>query len=850
MPEISDDGEKYCQGPKCTNSLKKPAVKICHHTDCQEKNDKAPLLLCDDCDGEIHTGQAVCHLRFQLPKNFKRTASIRSANSDSGNEDEAEPKQHFDKKNKGYASARRFFNINPSGNQGKKKVSKGKDPGRDLLRVRFYERGSENPHHSEVIPALKGKSLKESMAPLFEAYSLSFDTHSVFLDSSNTPLPLAFDSNPLGGNVLHVRAINDVNVDKRIIELAKQSYSKEKEAQNQKSKKNIFSHFGDERAQSFDHGRNAPQRRSGIYEMPSLGDVKRSFNDILDYYSANGIKDDDETDSVDELHVENNDLFMEESWTQVIDHPPELSKKLRDQQEAIWELLTTESNYLRKLHVIQKLFLRGLRSLQKLGHLQDIDTDQLFGNISEVLEANLSLWSNYLKPIVEKARQDKSSISPIVFRDAFAQFGMIMEPYKEYCVNEAQCLHYLKSNRDENEKFKTYLAWCENHTLCNRLKLTDLVVKPMQRLTKYPLLLKAIWKKTQHQYDKDVVHEMIQSVERFVCHINSALRIRHEQKKTNAVVERLDTYMPVDPVNDEVEKILMEIKTFDLNGLVPFITEPEWRCVLMEGAMKLAEKQNRADVYCFLFTDIFLITKGKRNNEKYKILKQPFRLTKVYLKPLKESGGFLFIYLNEYGSLVTAFVLQPPPAETNRWINNIEKAKYRYSKARAGNGSTYEFFDDDVNSSFAFASPHHSPNQERRPSWQQKFVNAHHVDIQPSIVVTDQIHEQRKPRSYSIEPRRVTSPHTETSKLSESFDTGNKVTRSVSDSKKDKAEAARPLENIPYWQDERPASMIVPGKELEDLGSFVMNEQRSRSDSLESPADDMETYRNESFRST
>ena len=124
------------------------------------------------------------------------------------------------------------------------------------------------------------------------------------------------------------------------------------------------------------------------------------------------------------------------------------------------------------------------------------------------------------------------------------------------------------------------------------------------------------------------------------------------------------------------------------------------------------------------------------------------------------------------------------------------------------------------------------------------------MDIQPSIVVTDQIHEQRKPRSYSIEPRRVTSPHTETSKLSESFDTGNKVTRSVSDSKKDVAEAARPLENVPYWQDERPVSMIVPGKAMEDIGSFVMNEQRSRSDSLGSPPDDMETYRNESFRST
>lgn len=43
------------------------------------------------------------------------------------------------------------------------------------------------------------------MEPLFELHEFSFTTHSVFLDSSNTPLPLAFDTYRLGGNVLHVR---------------------------------------------------------------------------------------------------------------------------------------------------------------------------------------------------------------------------------------------------------------------------------------------------------------------------------------------------------------------------------------------------------------------------------------------------------------------------------------------------------------------------------------------------------------------------------------------------------------------------------------------------------------------
>lgn len=70
-------------------------LQICHHTDCQQNNEMNPLLLCDDCDQAIHVGKAVCHLRFQLPKNFKRTPSIMSANSDSGNEDEAEAKQHL-----------------------------------------------------------------------------------------------------------------------------------------------------------------------------------------------------------------------------------------------------------------------------------------------------------------------------------------------------------------------------------------------------------------------------------------------------------------------------------------------------------------------------------------------------------------------------------------------------------------------------------------------------------------------------------------------------------------------------------------------------------------------------------
>ena len=55
--------------------------------------------------------------------------------------------------------------------------------------------------------------------------------------------------------------------------------------------------------------------------------------------------------------------------------------------------------------------------------------------------------------------------------------------------------------------------WCEEHRFCtDRLKLNDLLVKPMQRVTKYPLLLRAIYNKTM---DDDDIKELVNRMVRF-----------------------------------------------------------------------------------------------------------------------------------------------------------------------------------------------------------------------------------------------------------------------------------------------------------------------------------------------
>lgn len=55
--------------------------------------------------------------------------------------------------------------------------------------------------------------------------------------------------------------------------------------------------------------------------------------------------------------------------------------------------------------------------------------------------------------------------------------------------------------------------WGETHKQCNRLKLADMVAKPHQRLTKYPLLLKSVLKKTDEPSARDIVNSMVRMEE-------------------------------------------------------------------------------------------------------------------------------------------------------------------------------------------------------------------------------------------------------------------------------------------------------------------------------------------------
>ncbi|CAL4071682.1 unnamed protein product, partial [Meganyctiphanes norvegica] len=104
---------------------------------------------------------------------------------------------------------------------------------------------------------------------------------------------------------------------------------------------------------------------------------------------------------------------------------------------------------------------------------------------------------------------------------------------------------------------------------CNRLRLADILVQPMQRLTKYSLLLKAIAKKTTYEGHLIHLQDMINHVVHFVSSVNSVLRHRHEQERLIEISKRIEAYDVVESKDDELERIVKNYSDLSLTQPMP-----------------------------------------------------------------------------------------------------------------------------------------------------------------------------------------------------------------------------------------------------------------------------------------
>ena len=99
------------------------------------------------------------------------------------------------------------------------------------------------------------------------------------------------------------------------------------------------------------------------------------------------------------------------------------------QQEAIYEMLTTEVSYIRQILTMTDVFMTSisiLKSSERDTIFNDIDMDKLFSNIQQVIEGNLRFWKDILLPVKVKLEQTGSIMNPSEFKDGFLQVNSLI----------------------------------------------------------------------------------------------------------------------------------------------------------------------------------------------------------------------------------------------------------------------------------------------------------------------------------------------------------------------------------------------------------------------------------------
>ncbi|KAJ3411048.1 Myosin 10A, isoform D [Chytridiales sp. JEL 0842] len=213
----------------------------------------------------------------------------------------------------------------------------------------------------------------------------------------------------------------------------------------------------------------------------------------------------------------------------------DLSKLDRDEikrQEVVFELITTEREYLRDLQITINVFQNPMK---EKSILPAIKIALVFSNIEQLLPLSQELLSRLLQ-----RRRERMGVVDRV-GDIFLEMGQYLNMYKIYCGNQPEAVAFLKNQRGTNNELNAFLQACFQLPECRSLDLPSFLLKPIQRICKYPLLLKELMKHTPEAHvdsaNLKAAYEIIGGV---VDSVNERRRFLENQQKMLAALSKLE----------------------------------------------------------------------------------------------------------------------------------------------------------------------------------------------------------------------------------------------------------------------------------------------------------------------
>uniref|UniRef100_A0A3P9M2C8 Si:dkey-38p12.3 n=1 Tax=Oryzias latipes TaxID=8090 RepID=A0A3P9M2C8_ORYLA len=321
-------------------------------------------------------------------------------------------------------------------------------------------------------------------------------------------------------------------------------------------------------------------------------------------------------------------------------------------QESMFEVLTSETSYLRSLHVLTEHFLEN----RELGEALIIrDTKTLFSNILRVREVS----ERFLKDLEDRVFQDIvfPDICDIIHYHSQHNFPAYIDYVRNQIYQEKTYAVLMKTNA----QFAAVIARLQESPQCQRLPFVSFLLLPFQRITRIKMLIENILKRTKEgTKEEQSASKALESVSKIISECNT------EVGKMRQMEELI-----------EVSKTL----EFDKLKAVPIISQNRYlekRGDLQEmskGATLFNVRGKFSPVHFFLFNDLLVIA-VKKGSERFVVIDHAHR-SLVQAQIMEEGGSsglpfencfVLTLLENHQGRMNERLIKAPSQSDMHRWL--------------------------------------------------------------------------------------------------------------------------------------------------------------------------------------
>ncbi|KDQ59802.1 hypothetical protein JAAARDRAFT_56764 [Jaapia argillacea MUCL 33604] len=214
------------------------------------------------------------------------------------------------------------------------------------------------------------------------------------------------------------------------------------------------------------------------------------------------------------------------SWSSLVDKAvlEDMPAAERRRQEATFELIATEAAYVRDLQLIVGVFYSSMLSL-----LDQKAITVIFANVEDILLTN----TTFLSSLEERQRECRLYVDKI--GDLLEKNMSNMQVYMDYCVNQGAAIQVLQSLRTSNPELAALLLNLRDDPSVRNLDLSSYLLAPMQRITRYPLLIKQILHYTEAEDERKQIEQALHKAERVLANINESIRDQEGRERLQSL---------------------------------------------------------------------------------------------------------------------------------------------------------------------------------------------------------------------------------------------------------------------------------------------------------------------------